>query len=244
MIKIGLCDDISVQLSIISDIVGKYCKDHNLEVRIKEFETGEALLDYVDEHGFFDIYFLDMILPGVQGIEIGQRLRAMGDEGKIVYLTATSEFAVESYEVKAYFYLLKPISKDSIYKVLDKAIEEIEDSNERVEKNEKNIEVKTHNGKQIIRIRDILYVDIVNRGLCFHMSDNTLLEGPMLRIPFSEAVSNLTTQDRFIFAGSHLLVNAQNIDKADKTSVTFINGEQLFLSKNAGNALYERLKFK
>lgn len=244
MIKIGLCDDISVQLSIIYDIVEKYCNDHNLEVRIKEFESGEALLDYVNENGFFDIYFLDMILPGVQGIEIGQKLRAMGDDGKIVYLTATSEYAVESYEVNAYFYLLKPISKDSIFKVLDKAIEEIEDAIELEERSEKNIEVKTHNGKQIVRVKDILYVDIVNRGLCFHMTDGNLLEGPMLRIPFSEAVANLTAYDTFVFAGSHLLVNTKNVEKAERTNVTFKNGEQLFLSKNAGNSLYDRLKFK
>lgn len=244
MIKIGLCDDISVQLSIIYDIVEKYCKDHNLEAKIREFESGEALLDYVNENGFFDIYFLDMILPGVQGIEIGQRLRAMGDNGKIVYLTATSEYAVESYEVKAFFYLLKPISKDSIFKVLDKAIEDIEDSAELEDKADKNIEIKTHNGKQIIRIKDILYVDIVNRGLCYHMIDGKTLEGPMLRIPFSEAVSNLISNDNIVFAGSHLLVNSANVEKADRTSVTFKNDEQLFLSKNAGNALYERLKYK
>lgn len=242
MIKIGLCDDISVQLSIISDIVDKYCKDHNLEADIQEFTSGEDLIAYVENNGFFDIYFLDMILPGLQGIEIGQKLREMGDNGKIVYLTATSEYAVESYEVNAFFYMLKPISKNMIFKVLDKALDELEDSIEEEEKQDKKIEIKTHEGKKIVRVRDIMFVDIVNRGLCFHMTDGNVLEGPMLRIPFSEAVSGLLIYDKFIFAGSHLLINEYNIDKAEKNSVFFKNGVQLFLSKNAKNALFDKLK--
>lgn len=242
MIKIGLCDDISVQLSIVGDIVGKYCDEHNIDVKIKEFESGEDLLEYVDRNGFFDIYILDMILPGIRGIEIGQSLRNKGDRGKIVYLTATSEFAVESYEVDAFFYLLKPISRESLYRVLDKTIDAIDDEkNAEYSSEEKTFEVKTHDGKKVVKTRDILYVDIVNRGLAFHMCDGTILEGPMLRIPFSEAVKQLTQCVKFTFAGQHLLINIANVEKADRTSVTFVNDEVLYLSKTAGNALCEKL---
>lgn len=241
MIKIGICDDVSVQLSMVYDIVERYCFEHDVDAKVESFETGEKLIEYVDENGFFDIYILDMILPGIRGIEIGRMLRSKGDNGKIIYLTATSEYAVESYAVNAFFYLLKPISNSSISNILDKAIEIVEEERRDRTKVE-SVEVKTHSGKQMIKTKDILYVDIVNRGLCYHMCDSTVLEGPMLRVPFNEAVVQLRAEDGFIMAGSHLIVNRYNISTLNNSYVTFSSGEELYLSKNAFSALFEEMK--
>ena len=240
MIRIALCDDVSVQLSMVNDIVDRYCRDNKIEAEIHKFLSGEQLLGDVEKNGFFDLYVLDMIMPGIRGIELGQVLREKGDRGKIIYLTATSEYAVESYEVDAFFYLLKPISKSNLYKVLDKAIVEISPVSELID--DRKIEIKTREGGQLVCYHDIAYVDIVNRGLCYHMMDNSELEGPMLRIPFAEGVKQLAESGSFVFAGSYMLVNAANVDKADKNSVTFKNGIEMFPSKTAAQQLYEQLK--
>lgn len=238
MIRIALCDDVSVQLAMVDDIVRSYFHTNDIEVETKLFSGGEQLIGYVEENGFFDMYILDMIMPGIKGIEIGQKLRRMGDHGKIVYLTATSEYAVESYEVDAFFYLLKPISVKAIHKVLDKAVILSGTPIADVRK----LEIKTREGKRIINFADINYVDIVNRGLCYHMTDKALLEGPMLRIPFAESVHELMDCDSFIMGGSSLLVNSSNIDTADKTRIVFKNAEELFPSRKAGQDLYNQLK--
>lgn len=238
MIRIALCDDVSVQLAMVDDIVRSYFQTNDIEVETKLFSRGEQLIEYVNEIGPFDMYILDMIMPGIKGIEVGQQLRQMGDHGKIVYLTATSEYAVESYEVDAFFYLLKPISVKAIHKVLDKAV--ILAGMPITE--DKKLEIKTREGKRIINFSDINYVDIVNRGLCYHMTDKNQFEGPMLRIPFAESVRELTDCESFILGGSSLLVNSSNIESADRSKVTFKNGEELFPSRKASQDLYNQLK--
>ena len=238
MIRIALCDDVSVQLSMVDDIIRGYFQTNEIDVETKLFSRGEQLLEYVKNIGPFDMYVLDMIMPGIKGIEVGQQLRKLGDSGKIIYLTATSGYAVESYEVNAFFYLLKPISVKTLYKVLDKAVIQIG----KPLSDTKKFEIKTREGKRIINYSDINYVDIVKRGLCYHMTDKTLLEGPMLRIPFAEAIKELTVCESYITGGTSLLVNSANIESADKTRITFKNGEELFPSRKAGQELYGQLK--
>lgn len=242
MIRIALFDDIPLQLTMVDDIVERYSRDRKLGAEIRLFGSGEELLDYVSQHDFFDVYILDMILPGAIGIEVGRKLRQMGDvKGKIIYLTATKEYAVESYSVDAFFYLLKPISRDAIYKVLDKAIVEIKPERE-FDADEHKIEIRTKTGKKLVDVREITYIDIVNRGLCYHMKNMMVYEGVMLRKPFVEAVSELSAIDEYELAGTHLLVNISNVVKLDKTSVSFCNGEEIYPSKNAINCLYRKMK--
>ena len=65
-------------------------------------------------------------MPGQNGLETAREIRLLNSSSKIIFLTSSDEFAVESYEVSAYHYLLKPISKDRFFSVMDKLIKEHE----------------------------------------------------------------------------------------------------------------------
>lgn len=244
MRKLALCDDVSVQLDMLEDIVKSYCSDTGLRTEIKSFPSGEALLADVDANGSFDVYILDMIMPGIKGIELGTALRDRGDKGKIIYLTATAEYAVDSYSVDAFFYLLKPIGRKKIYDVLDRARTQLlkENADSIMEDTGRCFEFKSRDGSKLIRLGDITYVNIVDRGLCYHLVNGDSIEGPMLRIPFHDAVEDIASEEGFELAGSHLLVNLKNIELADKNKVRFVGGEVIYPSKNACSAIYDILK--
>lgn len=236
MIKICLCDDIPVQLCMIEDMVRDFCDEKEYNISITTFTSGEELLDYVKNNGFFDIYVLDMIMPGIIGIDVAKELRKSGDEGKIIYLTATSEYAVDSYSVGAFFYLLKPLDRATIYKVLDRAC--IEVTKEKLIKTTrihtgKTVEIKTKDGTIVISLDKLLYVNIVNRALCYHMADDTIITTPMLRIPFAEAVTEITETEGFIHAAPHLVINMGNVVRTTKSAVHFVNSEELYPPKKA-----------
>lgn len=245
MIKIGLCDDIDLQLSMVADSVESYFQDNPINAKIFTYKSGEELLSGVDKDGECDIYFLDMILPGIKGIQLGEKLRERNITGKIIYLTATSEYAVDSYNVHAFYYMLKPISKSKIYDVLDKALKDILDNSTK-DLSSKNdyYEIKTIEGKKVISSEDLNYVNINQRRLTYHMSDNSSFEGMMLRTTFADAVDSFAGDDSFRLLGQHLLINIRNVESLTSESLTFKNKETIYPPKSACTQLFEYLTKK
>ena len=70
-------------------------------------------MDAAEKLGGFDIYILDILMPGMDGIELGVRLRELGYDGSIIYLTSSTDFAIDSYKAEASNYILKPVIPDS-----------------------------------------------------------------------------------------------------------------------------------
>ncbi len=234
MFKIALCDDMDVQLEMLKDIVNGFCDDNNIKVITETFSSGEQLLNYIKENGSFDIYVLDMIFPGIKGIEIGRKLRDNGDNGEIIYLTATGDYAVESYQVGAFFYILKPIDRRKIYDILHQVFMKVSSKDSF---NDKRIEVRNGKDRFFFHTSELLYAEIVNRRISYKLSDGRTIEGPMLRGPFSQAVGDIMTDRRFVLAGNHLLVNTQRVSSIDNESIIMDSKYTLYPSKSALHSL-------
>lgn len=240
MIRICICDDMSVQLCMTTDMVRLWCEKQNIDFDVQSFESGSKVISYVKENGSFDIYVLDMIMPGIRGIDLAEKLRALGDRGRIIYLTATSEYAVDSYRVGAFFYMLKPISQKGLDEVLDRAVSEIireKFTDDSTQLSGQRISIKTRDGVVLVSAEDINYIDIVNRAPCYHLRNGKTLCGTMLRVPFQEAMEEYGFNAVFINAGLSLLVNPTAIVRLEKNSVTFSGGDVYFPSKSAFTAI-------
>lgn len=117
MLKIAVCDDDEVELRKTVDCIKSW---PGLDGGVSIFPNGEELLREA-LFGGFDIYVLDILMPGLDGISTGAKLREAGEGGEIIYLTNSNEFAAGSYEVGAFFYLLKPVERERLHSVLDAA---------------------------------------------------------------------------------------------------------------------------
>ena len=113
MFNISVCDDSPIFLQITTEFIHKWSKERNIPVMISTFENGDELLSHHREEPA-DIIFLDIIMPMFNGMEAAKILRKTDRDAKIIFLTSSPEFALESYEVKAENYLLKPISYDRL----------------------------------------------------------------------------------------------------------------------------------
>lgn len=240
-----LCDDISMQLGILQELIKSYISENNLDAAIRTFKSGEDLLCDFDKNGDSDIYFLDMLLPGMKGISIGRELRKRGASGKIIYITSTAEYAVESYQVEAYNYVLKPVSRQKLFGILDKATKDIirRTINDKMQNSDDMlVEIKTIDGKKLIKASAVNYIEIQNRRLCYHLCGGEMLEGTMLRCTFAEATVGFTESPELIYLGAHLLVNVGNIDSLDMSCVVFRDGEKLFPSRKYCTMIFDYLK--
>lgn len=113
--RIAICDDeerFRVQeKNVIDKCIG------SIDVITDTFEDGKALLDRFEKTPY-DIVFLDIEMPKMDGITLARKLRAISEKVWIVFLTGHVEYAVEGYEVNALRYLTKPVQEDKLKDVL------------------------------------------------------------------------------------------------------------------------------
>ena len=119
MIKAAFCDDDLSVLNELHVLMDNYRVERNQEITYTAFHSPLELIAQIEKGMRFDILFLDVLMPGVNGIETAQEIREYDSAMKIIFLTSSAEYAVESYTVNAYFYQLKPIWPESFYRLMD-----------------------------------------------------------------------------------------------------------------------------
>lgn len=224
--KIAICDDERRCLEAVVSVAGEYVQDRkDKHLSVVSFSHPEDLLEAAEKIGGYDIYILDIVMPHMNGIQLGGKLRDHGYDGKIIYLTSSEEYALDSFRVRAFDYMIKPVQKDSFYKVLDEAIAATE------AKKDKTVVVKTKTVSVKLNFEQILYVELSKRMLCFHLKGGKTVESTHIRTTFAEAVSEPASDKRFAYCGASTLVNLNRIAEIGNEMVSFDDGTQMYLSQ-------------
>lgn len=121
--NIAVCDDNREYGEIVTEMINQVTLNNDINCNISTYNSGRNLVQDFKKNKF-DIIFLDMEMPELNGIETGLLIREISKDPVIFYLTSHKEYAYESYQVKAKNYLLKPVSTNVIEKVLLECIEE------------------------------------------------------------------------------------------------------------------------
>lgn len=113
--NIAIVDDLKTDSDRLVGFIDTYMKQHNLQYgTLDRFSSGEDFLGAFTP-GKYDLIFLDIYMDGITGMETAKRIRQTDHDCRIIFITTSPEFAVESYNVNASFYLLKPIGKDGVF---------------------------------------------------------------------------------------------------------------------------------
>lgn len=227
MFRIAVCDDETQHMGQITQLLQTYLRSRpGLSGQIYTFEDGQTLLSQVEHSGGFDLYLLDVIMPGLNGIQTGFRLRELGDGGEIIYLTTSPDYAVDSYAVRAFFYLLKPVEQVQFFPVLDTAIEKLNRRRHRA------VLVTTKDGPRRILLDQILYVERLGRCLRYYCTCG-IVDSLSLRVPFREAVEPLLTDPQFYQCGSSFAFNFQHVTGVNGQTVLLDNGKTAAIPRTA-----------
>lgn len=124
MIRIAACDDNPIQLSILEEFLEDCRPELDEDIIVSSF-TSAAELTKARGSQIFDIYFLDIIMPKESGMELARKIRNSGDDGLIIFLTTDKNYALESYDVEAFRYMVKPMDKERCLSSLQAAIKHI-----------------------------------------------------------------------------------------------------------------------
>ena len=168
MLKIAVCDDSRELLEKVEKDLHEYENVRNTPATVHTYTNAVDLLDGLKKTDY-DILILDIIMPGFTGMQAAHEIRKFNEEIKIIFLTSSKEFAIESYSVGAYYYLLKPVLKEKLFSVLDKVVSEITSKQE-------SCVIYTHMGIVNIPFAKIECLEVYNKHLVFHLSDGSTKE--------------------------------------------------------------------
>lgn len=226
--KIAICDDDEMCRAQIIKFTDAYASKHeNRNISYTVFSHAEELLDVAQKIGGFDVYLLDIVMPDINGIELGFQLRKSGYDGKIIYLTSSEEFAIDSFKVKAFNYILKPIEIKSLFSALDEAFESIST------KAEKSIIVKTKENSVRLSFDRIMYAQLSRRAITYYLTNGKTIESVQIRAPFSEIVKELLEDSRFILCGTNMTVNLHHITMVENDLLIFKDTYKVYPSKKS-----------
>lgn len=211
MVKIAFCDDDLSVLEKLCDLLEQYCVERNRAIEPKAYRSPLDLLAEMERGIRYDILFLDILMPGENGIDTAAEIRSLDNNVKIIFLTSSSEFAVQSYAVGAYFYQLKPIWKESFFCLLDSVLSTCE------QEQSASLILRCKNGITRIELNQLEYCEVIHRTLFFHLRSGKVLEsvGNM-----DELSSKLLPHSCFLRPHRSYLVNLDYVQSLSYRAIT------------------------
>jgi len=220
MLKVAICDDKLKELSQISDMLNQYKAEKNVVLKYDAFSTAVELLEAMKRHAY-DVLLLDVMMPGINGLMAARKIRGFDPSVKIIFLTSSPEFAVESYAVNAHYYLLKPCTTNKLFPVLDRIF---------LEKNrtEETLSIHQPSGLMRLSLGRLEFLEVSGKKLMFHFDDGNIKE---IRGSISEFENKLLCKDNFIKVHRSFIINMEYIQTLNSRELTTFTGKTVPVSR-------------
>lgn len=214
MIKIAFCDDEMEVLHQMNELLDRYRVERNEDITYAAFQSPFELLTEIEKGIRPDILFLDVVMPGQNGMDVAKEIRQYDTNVKIIFLTSSPEFAVESYTVGAYFYQLKPIWEESFFRLMDSVLSECE------KKKKNSLILHSKDGITRINLQQLEYCEVLGRKLLFHLENGAVLEGAG---SLDDLAGQLMQYCNFFRPHRSFLVNMEYIQNISSRSIKMVN---------------------
>lgn len=230
--RILICDDEKTIQSLLKQKVGRFFAEKNIPCEIHCCGSGEEVLALARQGMTMDLLFLDIQMPGKNGMEIARTLRKQHRDISIIFVTALSDYVYEAFDVDALHYLVKPFTDEKLFQVLDKAVRQTEASAQP-----RAILVKRGGLSEKILLSDIIYAEVFNRKVMLHT-----IHGD---IEYYGKLTDLSEQAGADFYRTHraYLVNLHYVEKYNATTVWLEQGTALLSKKQFAGFVRQYMQY-
>ncbi len=229
--NITICDDQKNELENIRQIVSEYAKTHpELFVTIRCFLNPLDMLDDVSKNGVPDIALLDICMPGVLGTEIAKELKNKSEDNTdIIFLTTSSDFAVEAFALHVNDYLTKPFTRERLVDTLDRVIE----------KRNKRLFVPVMCGREIHRIDlyQVMYMESKNHNVEIYLKSGKNIK---THTTLADMKNLFLDAKGFISVGASYIVNLRCVQSVLQTELIMTNGQSIPVPRRLRNNIKEQ----
>ena len=222
-VNFAICDDSVVDSNYVKELVIQWANDKKYQVNIDIFSSAEAFIFHYVENKEYDVLLLDIEMGNMDGVTLARQIRKSNKSVQIVFITGYSDYIAEGYDVEALHYLMKPLKKEKLYDVLDRAVN-------KMMQNEKHLVLNTFDEMIRIPLHEIIYIDVDRNYVTVHSNKDYTVKKTLAEI-------EKEIDERFFRIGRSAIVNLKYISRVTKTDVYLNNGIILQLPRGIYEAL-------
>lgn len=219
MYKIAVVDDELLCCKKLETYFAQYAEKTKEQFQIRCFQRGTTFLDEYERD--FDLVFLDIDMPGLNGMQTAKELRLMDEDVGIIFVTNLARYALYGYEVNALDFIVKPVLYENFSYKLRKAL--------RIRQHfrEEKFVVIQHDGvSQKVKLSDILYVEADGSYVVYHTPEQTY----RVRGPLKNVEKELSGQG-FLRCDYGCVVNLQHVTNL-KSDTVIVGDRELPVSRS------------
>ncbi len=214
--RIAICDDEAFWIHELQNLLKEYYITRHIDFYVLFFSSGTELLG---THDKFDIIFMDYQMENLNGIDTARKIRNLNNNCAIIFVSSYPDIAIDTFEVDAFRFLIKPIDKAKLFKSLDDYRKKIENDN--------FIVLKSRENETILRTSEIIFCEALGRHTLLHTTRGDIESSKNIK-----EIEKQLSNDRFFRSHKAFIASFSHITGYDNNSITFDNGETAFLSRN------------
>lgn len=218
MYRFLIIEDDAGAASHLKSLAERYLDERAVEATIDVLGTA---FEFVGTKIRYDLVFMDIDLPGINGMDAARQLRERDGETLIVFVTDLAQYAVRGYEVNALDFIVKPVTYQGLALRMDRVMRAL------AARPSTNIVVSSSSGMNVFPVRSLLYVEVSGHHLLFHLADGSqvMARSTMKSFYRDHPLSQL------VQISSGYVVNADHVRVIGSQEVEMANGDSLVISR-------------
>lgn len=224
--NIAILDDSAEDLNQVKSVISSYYESQNISAEICLFSSAEAFFQKYSPE-FYDLIIMDIYMGNMTGMDAAKKLRNAEDPAALIFITSSDSYAVESYDVQASYYLLKPFDPEKLRRILSTI-------QIRQSQNSRYIELISDRTPVKIPVKSILYVDTYRNAVQVHTTDAGIIRSYITFQKFEELLEGMKC---FLSCYRGCIVNMDHIEEATDEGFVMDNQELVTVRKRGSNAI-------
>lgn len=217
--RVAIVDDSTTDAAFVKGILDQWAGQRQVSIQAEVFSSAESFLFRYAEDKDWDILLLDIEMGAMDGVTMAKRVRQNNEAVQIVFITGYSDYIAEGYEVAALHYLMKPVNRDKLLTILDRAME-------KRKQEERCLNLEAYGEMVRIPFYEIRYLDVHQNYVTVHAKTDYTVK---------RALSDFEREldDRFCRVGRGMILNLKYIQRVTKPEVRLSDGTVLSLPRGA-----------
>ncbi len=232
MFSVAICDDYSHDHMLLIEASRRYFREKGIDAEVFGFDNAEELL----KEPSFELYLLDVVMPGMDGLEAAEHLRRRNPQVAVVFISSSIEFAVSGYMVDAVGFIVKPLDYDGFCKVMDRVMKKLHKVQAPC------ITLNINRTEVQMPVDSILYLESRLHNSIIHLTNGESV--PLYR-KLSELTEMLKNYKSFVQCHKSYVVNLEQVDSINGYSFILAGGILVPISRSAyseSKAAYYKMK--